>query len=324
MKRYFFGDMHFKEDSDRIKWSEDNTEYLKMFQEIPFEKDDIVFFAGDIFDKTKHKGDVNRAVLDFFIDLSGRVQSIYVIQGNHELSKYSGSNLDILINAALPNVHIISDIEVFTDSGGKKVLGVPHRIERDWDKVYSMDENVDYVISHTFQKENTMFGSYGLDSSLFKFEYNYFFSGHNHLFEKIHDKSYCLGSLKPLDPGEQGYDFKYIIIENEVLSEVKIDISRFYHFKFFEYDIDPDPEYNPKELLYIYITCSKDDMLPIMENIRKSYKNVYYSEWKLKEEELTNINVTTDENLITSFFKTKEYSKEVVDTFQSYFQGDAK
>lgn len=329
---YIIGDIQLKDNKEDLGWGYNHTGLLKFFESLPLTKNDIVIQVGDFFDKTMHKGYTNKSAIAAVQYLANKASMVFIIDGNHDCSKYSGSNLDTL--ALSDNVHIIKDIfatrTVMPDAG--MFLFLPY-IEglnpggKYEEKVneYLAENNiagVDYIIGHHFFKENTVMDNPYLDLDKLNVEYAYCFMGHNHKFQKISDKKYCTGAICPDTKGEKDYEYNYLVIGENGVEIKPVPLDCFLQFIGVDWG---DPEANidfNKTFVLVRAACKKEEKYLLEQEIRKKYpKNLYEIDFIFEEEEKTEkIDVKSDDDLVELFFKENEYTKSVTDHFWGYYR----
>jgi len=316
MSIYFFGDMHNREDSDKLQWSSDNEEYVKFFEIFPFKSGDTAVFTGDINQKAKHSGAVNNTIIRIFDTVIKKDVEVIIVTGNHDLSKYSGNNLHTL---KFMKLHISEKIEIYNSKNGKLLL-IPHIIDGNISEDYQITEDVDYVVGHHFQRDNNLFDSPYVDERNFKFKFKYFFTGNNHKFEKLSENRYCLGSFKANSSGEGSYNFSYIRIDGS-LTVHPIPQDNFYRFREINYQDYKEHPTHEKDQLVVNVLCKKSERFLIDKTIRTTFKNVYKINYSLLEDdsyEYRKLKEISDESLIINFLKEKERPKKVTELFRTY------
>lgn len=328
MKIFVIGDIHLRDKKEGLDWGYNHLGLYNFFNSLEVSKEDIVVFCGDVFDKSIHSGTTNLAALQAFSLLSSSVKSIYIVTGNHEVSKIKDSNLNSI--NIFPNLFIIHSInydKVINDN--KILLFLPHIIGTSLNGKYEEEVNifcekeslksVDYIFGHHFFRENSIMDNPYLDLDKLDVEWNYCFFGHNHKFEKISNKTTCVGSICPDNKGERTYSPYYVIIDED--NKIKyVPISDNFFIQFKEINWGDNIDIKSKDFIIVKCKCKKEDKYLIEQDIRSKYKNnLYEIMWDIEEEEKKDsIVVSSNEDLVNKFFEENTYSKDVKDLFNVY------
>lgn len=323
---YLFGDIHFRENNAKTKvnWEFNNAASIPFIDEVGIQEDDTVILMGDIFDRTKHQGIVNQYAIEFIQAIRDITSSIYIITGNHEVSAASGNNLSIL--KTINGVHVCEDI-TFILTGGIQILALPHIDGRSYSnylqsiKEFIKDESPELVLGHHFFPENAIMDSPSMDLDSVYDKYKYWIMGHYHKFEKISDKKWCTGSLWPCNKGEADYDFSYMTYDKGELKQHQINPKYFSQFRFYEWGVDaaaPDS----KDHTVVTVHCRKVEKASVEAEIRKQYAGTLYDiVWEyIEEEKDETIDVKSDNDLETAFFKEEKVSSDVKDMCLNYLK----
>jgi len=160
MKIVNVGDIHIKHD---YPFSKANERFIHWFCNQDFNNsNNIVVFSGDILDKSISSGAVNEMMLMLFNKL--RFKTIYVITGNHDVSRTKGSGLRPLEH--FKNLHLIREPEVI-DIHGIKTVMLPYyypytmkgytSMEKDFMNLSDDFKNADILYGHFTDETQSMF-----------------------------------------------------------------------------------------------------------------------------------------------------------------------
>jgi len=322
MRTIILGDIHLRDLEESVDWSYNHKGLLNFLTSLKIEKNDIVIQLGDFFDKPKHKGVTNYVGLSA-MGIMRNAKHVYVLQGNHDYTKYSGSNLSMFFG--FENVTIIRDILNIKINDLGNCLFLPHiegltlngKYEEKINSLISNDQ--DYIFGHHFFKENSIFDTPYLNTDLLKLKYKYFFQGHVHNFEKLGSNNYCIGSVSQCNKGERNQSKYYLeIIDNEIITK-EIDKSKFSQFIEVEWGNEKDIE--EKDFVLLSCSCKKEEKNLIEQEIRKKYaNNLYFIDWKFEGEDKNElVEISSEDDLINKFFKENKFSSSVKDLVYSYF-----
>jgi hypothetical protein len=322
---YMFGDVHFREDKDKIVWSHNNQQITEFFKTLDLQKDDTCIFMGDVFDSTKHKGGVNEQALALFLYISSTGAKTWINTGNHETSIYSGNYLDTL--NSVPNLFVAKEI-MEVNLGMSKVLFIPHiegtnmdAIHGELDSKFSSTE-YDIVVGHHFFPWNALPNSPFLDLSNTKVQYKWWVMGHNHKSETKLPNQICTGSMWPCSKDQQEYDFKYLAYGGGDTmgyhSLVDAGFSKFKHVLWEHPELME--EIVEKDFYIVHVQCKKEGKKDIQKAVQTYFpKNLYEIQWEFEEEEKTEvIEFRKEDELTKRFFEENPVSKDVAKTFEEF------
>ena len=161
------GDIHIKHE---YPFSVASERFVDWFCNQDFNNENnIVVFSGDILDKSISSGEVNSLMTKLFSRLKFKI--IYVITGNHDLSRTKGSGLRPLDETK--NIHLIERPEVIIIQGIKTVM-LPYyypytlkgysNMEKDYTNLPDEFKDADIMYGHFTDETQSMFGE-GIDVS---------------------------------------------------------------------------------------------------------------------------------------------------------------
>ena len=167
MKIINVGDIHIKHEYPFNIASERFIEWL--YSQDFNNEENIAVFSGDILDKSISSGEVNSLMMDLFENLHFKI--IYVITGNHDLSRSKGSGLKPLNK--FKNLHLIEKPEVIIIQDIKTVM-LPYyypytlkgysNMEKDYMNLSDEFKDADIMYGHFTDETQSMFGE-GIDVS---------------------------------------------------------------------------------------------------------------------------------------------------------------
>lgn len=193
-KAIFIADIHIGVRSSSEEWQDNIKSYFYEWF-IPYLKkvtkgnnDYFLAVLGDVYDDRKSIDiNVNNLAIDIFEDL-GQILPVYVINGNHDLSKKTNKgNTSLRSLSNIPNVRIIKEPTVLKIKPGDKVIStviaIPYLGDHtEENKVLrSYSGKADFAFMHTdisqMSLDNGMKIVGAVDSEIFK---GRIFSGHIH------------------------------------------------------------------------------------------------------------------------------------------------
>jgi len=324
----FRGDQHNRANSyskgtkNVIEWENNSQSLLEHNLTYPYSKDDIIFDLGDVYNKAQNNGTINRYVNSQYKILSERVKKIFIIDGNHDGSKYSGSallNIDIYDNVEV--ILKVTDLEV----EGKRILFCPY-IEglllngpyEDYIRENYEGQHFDFVLGHAALRISKVFDMSYLDieNCGVTFDHAIFGDIHKPLDE---GKLHSIGSLWACNKSEV-YENRFMTYDGELKSSPIKSLSCM-KFETLDYDESFDSlELDPFKFYIVKIECKRSEKFKVEEEIRaKIPKNLYEMEFIYEQEEVEVIeSYESDSDIEKQFFKENEFSKKVIEKVNQY------
>ena len=316
-----------------VDWTFNHDGLLKFYKSLGLHKEDILIQCGDYFDRTIHRGATNQAALKTVNYLANMCSQVILLQGNHDISKYAGSNLDSI--DIFETVHVIKDIQcLWLPTVEKSILFLPYiegltlngKYEEKVNEVCQKKDKVDWIIGHHMFQENAIMDSPYLDLTLLNVKFSRCIQGHVHKFETFKRSTrpddICVGSICPANKGEKEFKFVYLTADDKDITFNVISpefFSQFINVRYTNGSIEKIDK-QEKDFLLVRAKCKREEKYLYETDIRKNFpSNIYEIEWELEEEEKEDtVVVKTDEELITKFFEENKYSKEVRELCQEY------
>lgn len=221
-------DVHLGVRSSNEEWQHNiKTYFYEWF--IPFVKqyktkypDTVILGLGDIYDDRKSINiDVNELSLDIFEEL-GNILPVYIINGNHDLSKKTNKgNSSLRSLEYVPGITIIKEPTILKIKPDKKIISkiiaIPYLGSHENENNYLLEysKKTDYALMHTditkMKFDNGMQIVGAVDATLFK---GHIFSGHIHKRQDSENVTY-VGSPYQLRRSDIGntkgiYDINFI------------------------------------------------------------------------------------------------------------------
>jgi hypothetical protein len=231
-KAVFLADIHFGVRSSSEEWQDNIKDYFYNWF-IPYlknilsvDKDYSLFILGDVFDDRKSIDiNVNEIAIDIF-EILGSLVSVYIINGNHDLSKKTNKgNTSLRTFTNIPGITVIKEPTLLKIKPSNKILSniiaIPylgnHNEENKVLLEYSNKTN--YAFMHTdisqmkFDNGMTIIGA--VDSTIYKGK---ILSGHIHKRQEMNNVIY-IGSpyqLRRSDIGNKKGIYKLDFKTNEI------------------------------------------------------------------------------------------------------------
>jgi len=139
MKLIYFTDTHWRDEEPFFvaarKMADALLEAIKEQATEPF----IVVHGGDVFHRSKETGRVNGLVVNFFTKLTEikNCEYVYILQGNHDVKKETGSALDCLLG--LPKICVIKEPFVKLIWKDKWMYFLPHMVPYSFENFKNME-----------------------------------------------------------------------------------------------------------------------------------------------------------------------------------------
>jgi hypothetical protein len=222
-------DLHLKENQP---FQDAQKEFLKWLDEkFP---NDILIFLGDCFDSSAPMWSIYSLFKSF---LMNRERQVYIIQGNHSLSKRKGSALKGL--HLIPNVKVFFEMEECTIEN-QRCLFMPH-IYRDLKETYEKIEGAfDFIFTHLTPWFAPFSEVTGITFS--KNLKGQFIHGHEHINCK-RDNHLILGVPYITRHKEQDKKFQVLeITQNKEL--IFYDVPQFFTYETISYGEEPTSKNN--------------------------------------------------------------------------------
>jgi len=324
MRLIVLGDIQLKDNKESIRWDVNHNGLCQFIESLELDHDDVVVQVGDFFDKTMHKGYTNCKALEAVKMMS--VANVILLQGNHDYSRYSGSNLELF--RGMHNVTIADDVGVtLTPAGNFLTLPYLEGIQVGGKYEQYVNDNlnrlkidhVDYVIGHHSFKENKIMDSPYLDRDLIQVEYKQMFMGHIHKFSQIGEKEWCTGAICPDTKAEYDYPFCYLEVVNDKVAVKPVE-GFFSQFNRIDYS-DPTQKCAQDDFAVVYAHCKQEDKYLVEQEIRNRFSgNLYAIEWSFEDEAVdVKVTVASNDALVKKFFEENTYSKDVRDSVFKYY-----
>jgi DNA repair exonuclease SbcCD nuclease subunit len=336
---YVFGDMHLRDSTDDKDWSFNQKGLYDYLNEFEFGEGSSFIQLGDFFHSTRTRGQTNYWAHMILKLLSKSNKRVYILQGNHEVSRISGSNLDTINTYG--NVSVVKDICVIERDGFKFLFisfipglspGGPLEKEVNTYLEEKGIKEVDYIFGHHFFEDNTIMDTPYLNLSSLNLTYKTCIQGHNHQFKEIKysqkSSDYCLGAISPMNKGEANYKFFYMGIDKSGVTICDLKQDSFRSFIFTPLTLESldmlKGGYEGKDFIVATCRCKRSERFILEPLIYNYFKdNLYELEWDyIAEEEefkVEDIDVKSDKDLVTLFFKENEYTKDIKMHFWRYY-----
>lgn len=338
---YFLGDSHsLRPNRNGINWQHNGKGFLEFLISLELSSRDVVFQLGDLSDKTLQRGSINKDGGLAIKYLSETCDTVLLLQGNHDTSKYSGSYLDTF--DIYDNVIVSKTVEV-VEINDNLILCLPY-IEGLKGDLYVqkvndyMDEKgydkVNFIIGHHFFNENDFRGDDHIDHTQFNFSYDYFLQGHDHKYKELSDGRFVVGSLCAWNKDDKDNEFSYMVINesgSESLIRERVPDGFFAKIKEISLsanEVEPFTQKHPSSdafdgetFLILNIECSSAEKVHFDNLIRETYtRNIYEINWRLTDIEEFSLNseMVSDNEIVDQYFKVSEESSEVKALFYEY------
>lgn len=267
------GDIHLKHE---YPFNIAGSKFIDWFCDQPFNSpENIAVFSGDILDKSISSGEVNNLMMSLFNRL--RFKIVYVITGNHDLSRTKGSGLKPL--KQFDNVIVIEEPSV-EDIYGIKTVMLPYfypytlpgytTMEKTYVDLDESFDDADILYGHYTDETISMFGE-SIDTKYLKPKE--IMLGHIH-----HKSKHYLGTplITRSDEAHKESSIKSYDILTKTSTEIKVPM-------FLDYDdiyFDELSNYKEKEYPVIYDVYS----IPSIEAVKDIPKNIIVRNRFIKNE----------------------------------------
>jgi len=289
-----FGDLHYT-NNEVI----DNK--ITSFLKSNINSDDVIFFVGDVFDKSEFAFKDNL----FYKFLSNIKNKVYIILGNHDFGK--GVSFKI-INYFSDNVKVVDGCENVVIDKFNFILNSYYRYDKDLSITSFMKEEYkNILLCHT---------DIDFNDDIYK-NFDYVINGHIHQFSRVNN-IINIGAVREVSFGEVGKKY-YAVIDND-LRLVEIDdyvrILRYNYNNINELKIDKD------DVVILNILKNNEDDDKIMNEIKEKYgdnvivkikkKDIDFEEVKDKIEKV-DVNFMNYEEIFDKYLElfANEYKFEV-------------
>jgi len=258
-------------------------------------EDNYLVHLGDVVDKSMHTGLINRQIVEFFSKL--KFKKIYIITGNHEVSRTDGNMLEVL--KTIPSICLIEHMEEI-EINGFNCLCLPHfyrknKKDKTMTELYrSLDSKIEYdfIFGHFSDETQTMFGRY-IDISHLKGKK---LLGHIHIPTERYVGSPVINRYD-----EKGKENRLFIIDQNKDLE-SLEIPRFMEYKTISYG---EP--------------IKDELYYVMYDVIKApSKEMVYENKLYKDKFIRKIHLEKSEEDISNDYNTNITDKSNKDYFEEF------
>lgn len=287
-------DLHFIEKSP---FYESKVMFVDWLKEKEFNNNDnYLVVVGDITDKSIHTGIVNRMLVDFVKDL--KFKHIFLITGNHDLSKRDGNVLEVL--KSFDNISVIEE-PTFIEIDSIYCAMLPHLIrktknDKSMKEIYeNMEVVVNFIFGHFANETQTIFNHY-IDTRHMDGKK---ILGHVHFAQGD-----FLGSPVKTRYDERNNENRIAVIDNDTKNLEYLPVPEFLSYKTIKYGEKPVSD-TPFTVWTIEDAPSKQ---AVYNN--KDYKYIYKRQILVKDgEDLDSMNLEDTENMTIELYY-KEFAKQ--------------
>jgi len=250
-------------------------------------KDANVISLGDIYDVSSPHNSLESEFIGYF----KQFKSFHILEGNHTLSKRSGSALQHLTHH--DNIHVYQNkTEIEIEDNKFLILPWKYNAKEEYEK---LEGKYDYILTHVTPPQ-VAFGDEGIQLNL----KGIYIHGHTHMqssFVDINKQKHFVVGIPVVTRNGENQEYQVLTIDNKVFDSVKVPV-------FFEYETLEYPEL-PK---------NKNNILNIIK--APSYEVVYekYRGYNIRHEGIKLL-------MTEGVFEQEEFSFEsgnLIQKFQLY------